>query len=246
MFGGVLADLIGYRELFFLTTAICIGGAFIVIYLVEDMRPEGETIRKYTIRENYRFILHSPYLRVVAITILSSTAAVLLIEPIFALFIETFTEGTRYVATLAGSIFSIVGVFTVISAPWWGRQNDRKGKQKRNLIIGLGTTAVMYFLHALASSLVQLSFLRAILGLAYGGILPALYSLTSLHTPQQRRGGVMGVAMSFSVLGNMIGPMAGGLIAAQMGIVSCFYFVAAVLVLTTAYVYFILPKETPA
>jgi DHA1 family multidrug resistance protein-like MFS transporter len=241
LFGGVMADLFGYRELFFIITAICIAGGFVVIAFVEDVRPEDRPTKKYSVIDNYRFVLSSPFLRVVALTIFLSQCAVLLIEPIFALFIETFTRHTRYIATLAGVIFSIVGIFMVISAPWWGKQNDRKGTTKRNLIIALSTTSAMYFLHTVVFSLVQLSFLRAILGLARGGILPALYSLTSVHTPAQRRGGVMGIAASFTVLGNMIGPLAGGYIASEIGIVSCFYFITAILILTTLFVYYMLP-----
>jgi DHA1 family multidrug resistance protein-like MFS transporter len=241
LFGGVMADLFGYRELFFIVTAICIIGGFIVISLVEDVRPEDRPTKNYSLIDNYKFVLKSPYLRIVGVTIFLSQMAVLLIEPIFALFIETFTRNTRYLATLAGAIFSIVGIFMVISAPWWGRLNDRKGMTKRNLLIALSTTSVMYFLHTIVTSLVGLSFLRAVLGFARGGILPALYSLTSVHTPPQRRGGIMGIATSFTVLGNMIGPLAGGYIASEIGIVSCFYFITAILILTTLFVYYMLP-----
>lgn len=244
LIGGVMADLFGYRELFFIVTAICIIGGFIVIFLVDDVHPEDRPVQKFSIIDNYRFVLTSPYLRIVAVTIFLSQVAVLLIEPIFALFIETFTKNTRYIATLAGLIFSIVGVFMVISAPWWGRQNDRKGMTKRNLIIALSTTSVMYLLHTVVFSLLQLSLLRAILGLAMGGILPALYSLTSVHTPAHRRGGIMGIATSFTVLGNMIGPLAGGYIASEIGITSCFYFITVILILTTIFVYYMLPDST--
>ncbi len=245
LIGGVLADLAGYRELFYVVTALCFIGGAIVIIFVKNILPEHRPKQQHTVFENYKFVFKSPYLRVVLMTIFLAQAAVLLVEPIFALFIEMITTHTKYIATVAGIIFSIMGVTMVISAPWWGRQNDRKGERKKNLLISLSTSTVMYFLHTMVTSIIPLGILRAVLGYARGGVLPALYSLTSIHTPQQRRGGVMGIVTGFSVLGNMVGPMAGGLIASQYGIVSCFYFTAGISLATVVFVYYFLPGTTP-
>jgi len=70
--------------------------------------------------------------------------------------------------------------------------------------------------------LILLSFLRAGLGFARGGILHALYSMTSLLAPLDRKGGMMGIAASLTVLGNMIGPLSGGMIAGQAGLTIVF------------------------
>ncbi len=246
LFGGILADLIGYRELFFVVTALCfIGGIFVTLFL-KDVPHDHRTKEQHTVIDNYRFVLHSPYLRTVLVTILLAQSAVLLVEPVFALFVESITTHTQYIATVAGIIFSIMGITMVFSAPWWGRRNDATGDRKKHLMISLGTSTVMYFLHTVIQSLLQLGFLRAILGFARGGVLPVLYSLTSIHTPQQRRGGVMGIITSFSVLGNMIGPLAGGMIASSYGLISCFYFTAALSLATVVFVYYFLPKDPPS
>jgi MFS family permease len=49
-------------------------------------------------------------------------------------------------------------------------------------------------------------------------VLPALYSLANLHTPPERRGGIIAIASSMTILGNMIGPVLGGLVASFTGI----------------------------
>jgi MFS family permease len=144
--------------------------------------------------------------------------SVLMIEPIFALYIEGFTtSATKYVSTLAGGIFSIMGVTMVFSAPWWGNRNDRKG-YKRNLAASLVVVGVVYAGHIVVGDLIQLAVLRAFLGFARGGILPALYSLTSFYSPAERRGGMMAIASSMVILGNMMGPVIGGALAGQFGI----------------------------
>jgi len=86
--------------------------------------------------------------------------------------------------------------------------------------------------HLLVANIVQLSFLRAFLGFARGGVLPALYALTSLYAPPERRGGMMAIASSLTVLGNMLGPVIGGVVAGHFGILAVFV-VNCVLLLAT-------------
>jgi DHA1 family multidrug resistance protein-like MFS transporter len=184
-------------------------------------------------------------LRVVAVTLVIGQMSVLMIEPIFALFIESFTKDTRYVSTLAGGIFSISGLFMVISSPWWGRRNDRTG-YRRNLALGLAVVGVVYAGHMIVASLAQLALLRAFLGLAGGSILPALYSLTSLFAPPERRGGMVAIASSLTVLGNLIGPIVGGFVAGHYGITASFAVNSSMLVLTSLVVWRYLADVPPA
>ncbi len=109
----------------------------------------------------------------------------------------------------------------VVSAPWWGKRNDRIGF-KKNLFIALAIMGVAYAGHIVVEDLVQLGFLRAFLGFARGAILPALYSLASLYAPPERRGGIIAIASSFTLLGNTLGPTVGRFVAASFGITTSF------------------------
>jgi DHA1 family multidrug resistance protein-like MFS transporter len=219
--GGVLADLIGYREIFFITASLCFtGGLFVLVNVKEVTRPDPEA-QRYTVFDNIRLVAGDRRLRMVALTLVVGQMSILMIEPIFALFIESFHTDTEYISTLAGGMFSISGFFMVLSAPWWGKRNDRIGF-KRNLAIGFAVVGLVYGGHLIVADLVQLGFLRAFLGFARGGTLPALYSLTSLFAPPERRGGIMAIASSMTILGNMLGPMIGGLVAAEFGIAASF------------------------
>jgi DHA1 family multidrug resistance protein-like MFS transporter len=230
--GGILADLIGYREIFFITAALC-GVAAVVVStsVVEQVQPaRGE--RSYSVLDNARFMWNDRRLRIVGLTMVVGQLSVLMIEPIFALFVEGLSEGSRYVSTLTGAVFSISGFFMVIAAPWWGRRNDRTGF-RRNLSIALAVVGVAYLLHVAVGNLLQLAALRAVLGFARGGVLPALYSIVSLLSPSERRGGMMAIASSLTVLGNMLGPMAGGMIAGAFGITATFLANGALLLMTS-------------
>jgi DHA1 family multidrug resistance protein-like MFS transporter len=234
--GGVLADLIGYREIFFITASLCAIGGFVVAFNVRETALPDDNAKRYTVMDNVRLMAADRRLRIVAVTLVVGQMSVLMIEPVFALFIESFVADARYISTLAGSIFSVSGFFMVIAAPWWGRRNDRDG-YKRNLYVALAVVGVVYAGHIVVTSLVQLAFLRAFLGFARGGVLPALYSLTSLYAPPERRGGMMAIASSMTILGNMLGPVIGGFVAGRFGITALFVVNSCMLVITSLIVW---------
>ena len=215
--GGLLADLVGYREIFFVTAAFCAVGVIAVINGVEEVKDASLSPRRFSVFENFQLMYNHKQLRLVALCLVMGQVSVLMVEPIFALFIESFRTDTEYIATLAGGIFSIMGLFSTISAPWWGKRNDQKG-YKKGLFIGMALTGIAYIGHNLVTSLLQLAVLRALLGIGRGGVLPSLYSLANIHAPAERRAGIIAVASSMTVLGNMIGPVLGGIVASVTGI----------------------------
>lgn len=242
--GGVLADLVGYREIFFLTATLCAIGGVVVLLNVRETIHTDVHAKLFSVLENYRLMYADKRLRIVGAVLVVGQVSVLMIEPIFALFIESFKTDTKYLSTLAGSIFSVSGLFMVVSAPWWGKRNDRLG-YKRNLYTALAIVGIAYAGHIIVANLVQLALLRAFLGLARGGVLPALYSLTSLFSPPERRGGMIAIASSLTILGNMLGPVIGGFIAGRFGITASFVANSCMLVTASLVVRKYL-SETPA
>lgn len=235
--GGILADVIGYREIFFVVAGLCLLAGIVVMKLVEEIAASTATSTNFfTPFHNIRLMVADKHLRIVALTIVLAQTSVQMIEPIFALFIETLTAETRFLSTLTGAIFAIAGVFMVFSAPWWGKRNDRLGF-KQNLVTALAGTGVAYGFHLIVPNLVALTGLRALLGFARGGILPALYSLTNIYAPGDRKSGMIGIASSFTILGNMVGPIIGGFVGGHMGIRACFAFSSGLLFMTTLIVW---------
>jgi DHA1 family multidrug resistance protein-like MFS transporter len=241
--GGLLADMMSYRQIFFLVAAICFVAGLVVIRYVHEIKHAHAAHQNHSVRENYKFLFRDKQLLIIVITIVISQGAALMIEPIFALFIEKFHTDGQYISTLVGIIFAISGVFMVVSGPWWGRRHDRIGF-KPNVITALTGTGLSYLLHIFVPGLYVLGVLRAALGWARGGILHALYSLAALRAPENRRSGLMGIASSLAILGNMIGPLVGGAIAGSFGI-SMVFVVNSSLFFGIAFVVMKYLKETP-
>jgi MFS transporter, DHA1 family, multidrug resistance protein len=227
--GGSLADIFGYRPLFFIVAFICtISGIVVVKFVQESTEQRISSVSLHSILDNYRYALRSKTIRVALGLILISQAAVLMIQPVFSLYVDSFEMNKEYLATIAGAIFSTTGLCMVISAPWWGKRNDSKS-YKNNLTITILGAATAYAAQGLVTQTYQLIFFRALQGLFMGGLLPTLYSYVTKNAISARRGGIMGIASSFNILAAMIGPPLGGYIAAHVGLRQNFFITGGIL-----------------
>jgi DHA1 family multidrug resistance protein-like MFS transporter len=227
--GGFLADQIGYRNIFFLTGGFgFLAGALVIFLVKEDERPKEEK-KSPGLFSNYRFVFTSSTLTTIFICSLIVQLAVMAVQPVLSLFVEKLWPTAEHLSTLAGAVFAITGFSSLLTAPYWGKKGDQMGYKKTLSLTVLGT-GIAYAPQALVTHAYQLLILRFVQGLFVGGILPALYTLTSLNTPEERRGGIMGIARSGLLIGNVVGPISGGFLAASLGMRPLFLFTAALLI----------------
>lgn len=225
--GGVLADMLGYRPIFFIVSALCfISGAFVILMVKEI--PPGKEEKKFSLLENIKFAFSSTQIALAMVVIYLAQSSIVMLQPVFALFIEKIYDNTQYIGTVTGALFSVMGMVMIFSAPWWGNRNDLIG-YKRNLLIATSIAATMLFLQALSQAPWHIALSRMGLGFAMGGIAPALYSYISKQTPLKRRGGIVGIATSFTILANITGPTSSGYIASHYDIRTVLYITAGVM-----------------
>lgn len=221
--GGALADLFGYRPIFFIVAGLCFVSGTLVATSVKEMDSGvNETDGRIRLVDNYRFAFSLRPLQLAMVAIFLTQFSIAVVQPIFALFVESIMITKEYLATITGAVFGVIGISMVISSPWWGKRNDRRGF-KRNLVVAISGASITFALQGLATHPFHLLLLRAVLGFCLGGILPTLYAIISQHSPLARRGGIMGIASSATILGNMVGPVSGGYLAAHIGLRSCFF-----------------------
>jgi MFS transporter, DHA1 family, multidrug resistance protein len=203
--GGFLSDITSYKNVFFITAFLCLISGILVMINVKEP-PKALSKKLYSIIENYKYIYRNINLKVAMISILLIQASIMMSQPIFALFIEQKAGDSKYLSTLTGALFGITGIFSVISSPWWGKRNDAKNI-KKNLIIATICAGVAFSLHSIITDPYQLIPIRAFLGLSVGGIIPVLYAYINKNISDDRKSGIMGIASSFTLLGNLIGPL---------------------------------------
>jgi MFS transporter, DHA1 family, multidrug resistance protein len=237
LIGGLLADVVSYRTIFIIVACLCFIAGYTVVRNVKIEETKSEKDKsEFTLKTNYAYAFTSSRIRMALILILITQIGIVLVQPIFALFVETFPINKTYLSTITGSTFSIMGVFMIFSAPNWGKLCDKKG-YRINVAIATSGAALSYILQSFATSIYQIIVLRAMLGIFLGGLLPSLYSYVSKNTESLRRSGVMGIASSAFILANSFGPLVGGTFASQLGLRDVFLTSGIILLISSFIIY---------
>jgi DHA1 family multidrug resistance protein-like MFS transporter len=244
--GGFTADHFGYRPSFAVSGALFLAAGVLTLLFVKetfvpppsDKTPPGLTGVLRDIRTRGR----DKQLLIMMVVLFSAQFGVNVVQPMLPLFVQ-FLDPGESAATVTGLIFTVAGVVAAVSSLIWGRLGDRIGY--RRLLIGMALGAgLIYIPQALVVNVVQLIALRGILGIFDGGLLPSANALIASSTPSDQRGEhtshgtTYGLVYLANGLGFALGPLAGGLIAASLGLRNVFFLTAAILLVIGLYLPF--------
>lgn len=230
LLGGVIGDYFGLRALFFFDAALCFISGILVLIFVERDHPAPGQKRVNTVTDNLRFVAGVPLLRKLLLFIALIQCGMVFTQPIFVLYLEELGAPSAHLKTIAGALIGGVGVFSAVFAPFWGRRNDKTG-YTRTIRLAAAVVAVAQVLQSLAPEYYYLFPLGVVIGIFSSAFIPSLYSELSKRTPAEIRGGVLGLASSATVFGNLVSPILGGIAAAYLGTNWCFIIAAGFLVL---------------
>lgn len=234
-FGGIISDGIGYRAVFLMVSILLFITGFLIIFFVQEKNKVNKEAPKFTLAENWKFALNNKNLLNLGILICFTSLGIAFIRPIFAFYLESFGLDTDYQATITGSIYGILGIFTTISAVWWGKRSSNGFR--KNLLIASFIVGSMYVSHFFVYNLYWLIPIRAVLGFAYGALQPLLFTLISDETPFERKGAMIGIATSFQILGSMLGPIISGILSSSAGVRLPFIITGCIFFAMTSLIY---------
>ncbi|WP_419158802.1 MFS transporter [Rossellomorea sp. BNER] len=225
--GGLMADTFGFSYTFIITSiAITLAATGVLIGIVEKREGTSSTKKKpYTRKEVLSHILKHKLLLTIMILSMIIQIANFSIQPLLTLYVDELTS-TSNLAFLAGLAFSATGFGNLLVTRQWGKLWDEIGYEKV-LSILLVLAAIFIIPQALAEQLWQLVLFRFLFGMAIGGMIPCATAYIRQEAPLSMQGEVLGYNQSFRFLGNVIGPVFGGLISGFIGISSVFYVTAA-------------------
>ena len=232
--GGIMADTVGFTYTFLITSAsIAAAATFVLIGIVEKRRPASSTAKKvYSRRDVLKQIFTKKMLLTVMVIALIIQVANFSIQPLLALYVGELSQASN-IAFLAGLAFSATGFGNLIMTRQWGKLGDHIGFEKVLMIL-LGLSALFIIPQALGTQLWQLVLFRFLFGISIGGMLPCITAFIRLKAPLDMQGEVLGYNQSFRFLGNVIGPVLGGMVAAHTGIASVFYVTGALFLVAFA------------
>lgn len=231
IFGGLLADAFGFQYTFIITSVTIIICAFIVLFGIK------ETVRVKSVRAisySRKLILggllrHRLMMSIMLVTVLIQIGN-FSVQPLLSLYVAELTDAQN-VAFLAGITFSAAGLGNLLFARHWGKLGDDIGYEKV-----LSVLLILSFLfvipQAFVTQLWQLIVCRLLFGIAVGGMIPVTTALVRREAPVDIQGEVMGYTTSFRFLGNIIGPIFGGVVSGYVGISNVFILTGALFLVT--------------
>jgi len=236
--GGILADLTGsYRTPFYLTSAVTFFGLGLVWFFVtENFTPPKAGTKPKSMLTNLRLLTSSSGLMALFFVLLMAQLGVRTIQPVVTLFVQELIGSPPQIATLAGIAFSITGLANLIASPFLGNRSDIIG-YRRVLLICLAGATITSLPQIFVGSYWLFVAERFAVGLFIGGILPTANALIGRSVARENRGTVYGMTASATFLGNSLGPLAGGVTAAGLGIRYVFVVTTALLLANLIWVF---------
>lgn len=228
--GGVLAEVIGFRNIFFLTAITLTIATFIVLFAVHEefVPPEKTQQKSQGFFKDTSMIFHIRPLLILFVVGIFMQFAMVGIAPQMSLFVDQLGVPGGYVAFFAGLVTAAAGVATMVSSPLLGKVSDRFGAEKIMFLALIGA-ALLFIPHYFVQSVWQLLILRFILGLFVGGLTPSLSSMIRRYAPLGKESTAFGYNTSAIFLGNLLGPITYGVISGFIGIRGIFLVTAGLL-----------------
>ncbi|OCA83051.1 MFS transporter [Bacillus sp. FJAT-27225] len=231
LIGGFLADSIGYADTFKGTSSIILISV-LLITMVKEFRVDMKRGKKanYSRLDVVQLILRNPTLTTVLLISMFIQIALFSIQPILALFVSEI-HGPENLAFFSGLAFSAAGFGNLMMARKWGELADKKGYIKI-LILLLLAGGILYIPGMFVQEVWQLVLIRFGLGITIGGIIPVRMAFIRQEAPVAIQGEVLGYNQSLRFLGNIIGPVLGGVLAGSYGFPSVFLVTSILLLLS--------------
>jgi MFS transporter, DHA1 family, multidrug resistance protein len=244
--GGILSDATGsYRTPFFVTSATTFAGLGLVWFFVrEDFTPPRDGGKTRSLMTGLRLLLASSGLMALFFVLLMAQLSVRTVQPIVTLFVQELIGSPPEIATLAGIAFSITGLADLIASPFLGKRSDIIGYRRVLLICLVGATLTsvpQIFVTNYWAFVAE----RFGVGLFIGGILPTANALIGRGVARENRGTIYGMTASATFLGNSLGPISGGFVAAGLGLRYVFAMTATLLLANLIWVYLKVPEYKP-
>lgn len=225
LLGGTLATLFGMRSSFFVAgTLLTIITMIFYFYIPEPPKtaPKAEANPEIQVQ-----LLKRPAIRETLCFVAVVQMVILLIQPILALYVAQLAPDSDNLIFLSGFVFSLVGIASALTAPWWGRFGQSRGFY-RALAYAAGGAGAVSFIVVVPRTLEPFCVMNFIYGLFAAGVAPSLSAILTSHTAQNERGRIFGYMFSAQQFGSMVGPILGGAVATVLPLESLFVLGGAV------------------
>lgn len=235
--GGLMVEWIGYRNIFYVTGLLLFAASLLVLLVVKEKFDKKEAARqpKQSLWASFAELRHVPQLPSLYTVTFLIQFSMLSTQPLMPLFVQQLHGKGEMLAFYSGLVSSITGFSNMLASPALGKISDRIGPER---ILGLCLigSAITTIPQAFVHSIWQLFAVRFFLGLFIGGLIPSVNALIRKYTP----GGMESRSYSFNSsslsLGNMLGPIVGGVTSGFVTIQQIFLMTSGLLLVNAFWV----------
>jgi MFS family permease len=228
LLGGLMADQVGFRNVFRITGGILVLVAVLVALAVREEYVPDERARRSSYFDNFRMLGRSVELRALFLVIFFSQAGMMMLNPLMSLLVKELPHDPAALGKLVGLVTAAPALTSFAAAPLWGRLGDTRGPH-RVLVIALGACALIYPWGALSIAVWHLFMVRFCLGAFTSAISPTAHSLVGRSADPSRAASAFSLMTSAQMTGSAIGPFVGGPLATAFGIRSMFLITAVMM-----------------
>ena len=232
--GGLLADLIGLRQVFWITGSMLII-TFVICLFVTEMKKKTSQSKEKDTQKTFNKKAFFTLTGGIFVTTFLLQASIMSIQPFLTLYVGEMVTDTSYIAFMAGMVTAASGISNIIAAPFLGRLSDHVGPRKV-LSSCLFIVGILLVLHAFTNHVGQLLLLRFLVGFGLGGLLPAINTYLKKIIPDSLTGRAFGYNQTAQYMGNVAGPLMSGIVASRFGIPVAFIIAGALLLINAVWV----------
>ncbi len=244
--GGLMAGWVGYRPIFYITGLLILTATGLVHFVVREKFNVEEAAQQpnVSVYQGFRQIKGIPQLPALFAVTFIIQFALLGAMPLMPLYVEELHVPIDHLALYAGLVISVTGFSNMVASPLLGRLGDKWGSEKI-LGISLVGAALALIPQAMVHNVWQLFAARFFLGIFLGGLIPSVHALIRKYTPDGMEGRAYSFNTSSLSLGNMAGPIAGGLLSGWISIRGVFVVGALLLLVNAIWVQRTLSQKKP-
>ncbi|EOU3817819.1 MFS transporter [Campylobacter coli] len=224
LFGGFVAEFFSISTVFDMV-AFLIACSFVTIYFFIYERKIQKEAKKNTqkVKENKTLII---VLFITTFVIQFGTFGVM---PILSIYVEQIHQGGN-LALWAGIVMAASGISNLFFAPKLGKIADKIGPSKI-IFTALIFCGICFYLQAVVSNVYTLIFVRLLIGVGLGGLLPCVNALLKKSVSAKNLSVIFGFNQTCQFLGNFCGAFGGGLITAHFSVELVFAFICCIFIL---------------
>lgn len=234
IFGGGLAEVIGYRHSFFLIGSLCLLGFCALWFVHETKCPAPAAVVAQSTREAFASLPYRRATLAVFATTFLMHFSITCVQPALTVYVAELAPDTEHLAVVSGFVFSCAGLASMLFASRLGHLSDEVGAH-RVLLGSLTLAGLVSFPQGLVATPWQLGGLRFVHGIAMAGLIPATNDTIRQITPSHCLGRIYGFNQSAQFIGMFTGAFIGGQLTAWLGFAHMFFVVGALLLLCAAW-----------